>query len=184
MFIGKAMMTQIVHGNQNQILETRKTLSVISTNLTPPPHVLSPLIQQIFFCSSTSGQSCLLKSTCTAFLLIAWKSIFRRGVVLWSHLRDYTFNRLSQFFSFHLILSDCFRLWTVRRFSMRTHLSHAFHISTNTCLPHGKSYAIKPNLILDSSFPCCIWLCCHTHAHHTCYASLPFYHHHVVASCL
>ena len=59
---------------------------------------------------------------------------------------------------------------------MRTHLSHALH---NTCLPHGKPYAIKPNFILDSSFLCCAWLCCHTHV----YASLPFCHHHAVASC-
>ena len=36
-------------------------------------------------------------------VLITWKSIFRRGVVLWSHLRDHTFNGLNQFFSFHLI---------------------------------------------------------------------------------
>ena len=27
---------------------------------------------------------------------------------------------------------------------------------------------LKLNFILDSSFPCCAWLCCHTHAHHTC----------------
>ena len=144
----------------------------------------SPLIQQTFFCFSKNSQSCLLKLTCTTSLSIAWKLIFSRGVVLQPHPRDHSFNELSQFFTFHLILPKPFRLRTVRRFSMRTHLSHAFHISTNTCLPHGKSYAIKPNLILDSSFPCCIWLCCHTHVHHTCYASLPFYHHHVVASCL
>ena len=37
----------------------------------------------------------------------------------------------------------------------------------NTCLSHGKPYIIKPNFILDSSFPCCAWLCCHIHAHHT-----------------
>ena len=51
---------------------------------------------------------------------------------------------------------------------MRTHLSHTLHIFTNTCLPHGKPYVIKPNLIPDSLFPWCAWLCCHTHAHHTC----------------
>ena len=51
---------------------------------------------------------------------------------------------------------------------MRTHLSHILLIFSNTCLPHGKPYAIKLNLILDSSFPCCAWLYCHTHAHHTC----------------
>ena len=152
----------------------RKMLSVISTILTPPPHMPSPLIQQTSFCSSKSGHSRLLKLTRATFLLVTWKLIFRRGVVLQSHLRDYTFNGLSQFFTFHLILSDRFRLWTMRRFSMRTHLSHALHHFTNTCLPHGEPCSIKLNLILDSSFPCCAWLCCHTHAHHT-YSMLLFH---------
>ena len=152
-------------------------------NLTPLPHVPSPLIQQISFCSSESGWSRLLKSTHAAFLLIAWKSIFRRGVVLQSHSKGLCFNGLSQFSFFHLILSDHFRLQTVRRFSTRTHLSHALHILMNMCSPHGKPCSIKLNLILDSSFLCCARLCCHTHAHHTYYASLPFCHRHVVASC-
>ena len=71
-----------------------------------------------------------------------------------------------------LILS--FRLQTMKKFSMRTHLSHALHIFTYMCLPHGKPYAIKLNFIVDSSFPCYAWLCCHTHAHHTysCFSSI------------
>ena len=80
--------------------------------------------------------------------------------VLQPHLRDHSFNGLSQFFTFHLILSNCFRLQTVRRFSTRTHLSHIFYHFTNTCLPHGKPCSIKSNFISDSSFPCCAWLCC------------------------
>ena len=56
----------------------------------------------------------------------------------------------------------------MRIFSTRTHLSHTFHHFTNMCLPHGESCFIKPNLILDSSFPCCAWLCCHTHALPSC----------------
>ena len=103
--------------------------------------------------------------------------------LLQSHLRDHTFNGLNQFFTFHLILSNCFRLWTMRRFSTRTHLSHTLHIFTNTCLPHGKPYAIKLNLILDSLSLYCAWLCYHTHAHHMFYASLSFCHYHVVISC-
>ena len=91
---------------------------------------------------------------------------------LQSHPRDYTFNRLSQFFTFHLILSNHFRLWTMRRFSTRTNLSHDLHHFTNTCLPHGEPCFIKLNLILDSSFLCCAWLCCHTHAHLTCFSSI------------
>ena len=50
---------------------------------------------------------------------------------------------------------------------MRTHLSHALHHFTNTCSPHGKPCSIKLNFILDSSFLCYAWLCCHTHVHHT-----------------
>ena len=90
------------------------------------------------------------------------------NMMLWSHPKGLYFNGLSQFFSFLPILSDHFRLWTMRRFSMRTHLSHTLHIFTNTCLPHGKPCSIKLDLILNSSFPCCAWLYCHTHAHHTC----------------
>ena len=57
---------------------------------------------------------------------------------------------------------------------MGTHLSHAFHHFTNMCLPHGKPCFIKPNFILDSSFLCCAWLCCHTHAHSSfsCFSSI------------
>ena len=88
--------------------------------------------------------------------------------LLWSHLRDYTFNGLSQFFTPYLISSNSFRLQTVRRFSMRTHLFHALHIFMDTCLPHDEPCSIKLNFILDSSFLCCAWLCHHTYAHHTC----------------
>ena len=56
---------------------------------------------------------------------------------------------------------------------MRSHLSHALHILTNTCLPHGKPYAIKLNFILDSSFLCSAWLCCHTCTSHIlCFSSI------------
>ena len=43
---------------------------------------------------------------------------------------------------------------------------------------------LKLNFILDSSFPCCAWLCCHTCTSHMFYASLPFCHCHAVASCM
>ena len=105
-------------------------------------------------------------------------------LILQSHSKELLFNGLSQFFTFHLILSDQFRLQTVRRFPMGTHLSHTLHHFTNTCLPHGEPCFIKSNFILDSSFPCCAWLCCHTHVPSSCYASLPFCHCHAVASSL
>ena len=57
------------------------------------PHALS--IDPAGF--SKSGQSRLLNSIHATFLLITWKSISRRGVVLWSHSRDYSFSGLSQF---------------------------------------------------------------------------------------
>ena len=61
------------------------------------------LIQQISFCSFKSDQSRLLTFTRAAFLSIAWKSIFSRGVGLSSHPQGLHLNGLSQFFSFHLI---------------------------------------------------------------------------------
>ena len=79
---------------------------------------------------------------------------------------------LVNFSFYNLILSDCIRLQTMRRFSTRTHLSHTLHAFMNTCLPHGEPCFIKLNLILDSSFLCCAWLCCHTHAHLTCFSSI------------
>ena len=54
---------------------------------------------------------------------------------------------------------------------MGTHLSHTLHHFTNMSLPHGKPCFIKSNFILDSSFLCCAWLCCHMHVPSSCYAS-------------
>ena len=71
-------------------------------------------------------------------------------------------------FSLFFILSDNFRLQTVRRLPTGTHLSHTLHHSTNMCLHHGEPCFIKSNFILDSSFLCCAWLCCHTHAYFSC----------------
>ena len=73
-------------------------------------------------------------------------------------------------FSLLFILSDLFRLQTMKRFSTRTHLFHALHHFMNMCLPHGEPCSIKPNFILDSSFLHCAWLCCHTHA--PCFSSI------------
>ena len=90
--------------------------------------------------------------------------------LLWSHSLRLHLTDLSNF-SLFLILSDNFRLQTMRRFPRGTHIPHTLHHFTNTCLPHGKPCSIKLNFILDSSFPCCAWLCCHTHALSSCYAS-------------
>ena len=88
------------------------------------------------------------------------------GYVLQSHLRNYIVNGLVTFLFFDLILSfqtsNCEEI--LYENSLTSCPSH-FH---NICLPHGKPYAIKPNFILDSSFPCYAWLCCHIHAHSSC----------------
>ena len=105
-----------------------------------------------------------------------------KRIILQSYHRGTTFfNELVTFSSFDLILSlqtsNCEEI--LYKNSLISCPSH-FH---NTCLLHGKLYAIKPNFILDSSVLCYAWLYCHTHVHHTCYGSLPFCHHHAVASC-
>ena len=97
-------MTRIACGNSNPISEMQKMLSVIFMNLTPPPHVPSPLIQQTSFCCFKSSQSCLPTFIHTTFLLIAWKLIFSRGVVLWSHSLGLHSNGLNQFFSSETLL--------------------------------------------------------------------------------
>ena len=97
------------------------------------------------------------------------------GHLLWSHPRGLHSNGLSQFFSFHLILSDRFRLRTVRRFSMRTHLPHALHLFMNMCWPHGELCSIKlKNLFLAVHF-CAVHGYAATHMHIThvpCFSSI------------
>ena len=180
------MTTWIIHGKPSLISEMQKTLSMISTNLTPPPHTPSPLIQQIFFCSFKSGQNCLLTFTCTTFLSITRKSIFRWGVVLRSYPQGLHLNGLSQFhFSSYLIVSD-FEPWGNSLWEL-TYLTTFTISQTHVCLM-AKPCSIKPNFILDSSFLCCAWLCYHTHVYHTC--SMLLFHsatamqlHHVINFC-
>ena len=53
---------------------------------------------------------------------------------------------------------------------MRTHLQYlmTFTISQTCVCLMANLVLLKLNFILDSSFLCCAWLCCHTHAHYTC----------------
>ena len=103
------------------------------------------------------------------------------SLVLWFLHRNIIFHGLVIFLLFDLLLSfqtlNCEE--NLYEISLILHPSHFYHI----CLPHGKPYINKLNFILDSSFLCCAWLCCHIHVHHICYASLPFCHYYVVASC-
>ena len=112
-FIGRAMTTQIVCGNSNPISEMWRMLSGISTILTSPSHMPSPLIQK-------SGWSCLLRYIHTAFLSTTWKLIFRRGVVLWSHPLGLYFNTLSQFFSFFSYL-----IWSIQTDNISQSIWHS-----------------------------------------------------------
>ena len=66
-------------------------------------------------------------------------------------------------FSLFFILSDCFRLWTVRRFPRELTDLTPFS-QTCVCLMVNL-VLLKPNFILDSSFLCCAWRCCHIHVH-------------------
>ena len=104
--------------------------------------------------------------------LIEWiKSLVSSGVTRGCY-GSITGTHFSMDLMFLLLWSYHFRLQTMGRFSMRTHLSHALHISqTHLCI---MANVIPSNFILDSSFPCCAWPCCHTHAHHTysCFSSI------------
>ena len=96
---------------------------------------------------------------------------FFTGTLFFTDLLIFLFNLILSFQTLH-------HKENLYKISLISCLSHFHHI----CLPHSKPYAIKPNFIFDSSFPCSAWLCCHTHVHYICYTSLLFCHHHVVAS--
>ena len=114
--------------------------------------------------------------------LIEWiKSLVSSGVTRGCY-GPITGTHFSMDLMFLLLWSYHFRLQTMGRFSMRTHLSHALHISqTHLCI---MANVIPSNLTL--------FLTVHSHAVHGyaathmhithIHASLPFCHHHVVAS--
>ena len=72
--------------------------------------------------------------------------------LLWSHPKGLYLNGLGQFLTFHFILSNHFRLQTVRRFSMKTHLSHALHIFTNMCFLMADLVLLNLTLFLTVHF--------------------------------
>ena len=106
--------------------------------------------------------------------------VYKWGV-LWSHLRDYFFNGLVTYLLLNLILS--FRLWTMRRFSTRTHLSHTLYkFTTCVCL---MANLMPSNLTLFLTVHFCAvhgYAATHMHTPHV-HASLPFCHQHAVFSC-
>ena len=93
-----------------------------------------------------------------------------------------TFSMDLLLFFLSLILSYHFRLQTVRRFSMRTHLSHTLHIFTTcVCL---MANLMPSNLTLFLTVHFCVvhgYAATYIRTPHV-YASLPFCHRHVVTS--
>ena len=68
--------------------------------------------------------------------LITWKKWKTKSAIFTCYgptYWDYISTDLANF-SLFFILSDHFRLWTMRRFPMGTHLSHTLCHFTNTCL--------------------------------------------------
>ena len=86
-------------------------------------------------------------------------------------------------FSLFFILSDNFRLQTVRRLPTGTHLSHTLHHSTNSVCIMVNLVSLNLTLFLTVHF-CAVhgYAATHMHISHV-HASLPFCHCHVVASC-
>ena len=78
-----------------------------------------------------------------------------------THLTDLVNFSLSSY----LIISD-FKPWGDSLQEL-TYLTPFTVSQTCVCLMVNL-VLLNLNFILDSSFPCCAWLCCHTHAHYTC----------------
>ena len=91
------------------------------------------------------------------------------------------FNGLVIFLS--LILSYLFRLWTMRRFSMRTHLSHTLHTFTTCVCLMANLMPSNLTLFLTVHFHAVHgYAITHIHITHV-YAFLLFCHCHAVAIC-
>ena len=78
----RAMMTQIVPGNLKVTSATQRKHCLTFTTLTPRHPGPFQSLQRISYYFSKRGQSLLQVFTPSKSLLIAWKSIFREGVVL------------------------------------------------------------------------------------------------------
>ena len=129
-------------------------------------------IYQIIRCSSwfiPAGSPLISRLTiATELAMVAEKAKPKVTLLLQSHLLGLHFNRLSLFFSF-LYLIWSFQTLNCEEILHKNSLISCpspFH-KTCVCLM-ANLILLKPNFILDSSFLCCAWLCCHTHAFASC----------------
>ena len=93
--------------------------------------------------------------------------------LLWFHSLGLHSNGLSQIFSF------LYLIWPLQT-SNHEEIPYGNSLISHPSPFHQHVFAswqtlfYKPNFILDSSFPCCAWLFCHTHAHssYSCFFSI------------
>ena len=133
-----------------------------STMLTPRHPGPFQSHQRISYYFSKRGRSLLQVPTPNKFLLIAWKLIFREGVVLRLSTPNIVSTNLVVFLS-SLILSDQ---------PMTATLSLCFPFLFTLCRMHSSPH----------SSPCSAWLCptsflpfCHRRADASCCTSFPFH---------
>ena len=96
--------------------------------------------QRISYYFSKRGQSLLRLFTPSKSLLIAWKSIFREGVVLWLGMPNSILTDLVVFLSFSYLIQLTYNSHAV---------SYASLSISHPCLMHFSFY----------SSPCSAWLC-------------------------
>ena len=125
-----------------------------------------------------------LRQPCQAWPWAAWGYWSNRAsYLLWSHLRDYSFNGLSQFSLFilsYLIIAD-FEPWGDSPQEL-TYLTPFTFSWTRVCLM-ANLVLLNLTLFLTVHFHAVHgYAATHMHITHV-HASLPFCHHHVVISC-
>ena len=165
--IGKAMMTWIVPGSQNQISAMPKKLWQTSITQTPQHPGPFPFHQRTSYCYSKRGRSLLWLFTPSKYLLIAWKLIFREGVVLWLDTYNSITMDLVVFLFLYLIqLTYDSHAAPMLLFSFHTHASctpHSIHLHAvhGYVLPFFSSILPLPCgclmfYFLSISWPCLI----------------------------
>ena len=138
--IGRAMTTRIVPGSWNRISATLKKLWQTSITQTPQHPGPFPSHQRIPYYCFKRGWSLLQVFTPNKYLLIAWKSIFREGVVLRLYTPNISTMDLVVFPFFPL--SYLINLWQPR-------CPYVSLFISPPCLMHS-----SPHLS-----PCSAWLC-------------------------
>ena len=157
------MTTQIVPGSWNQISATQKKhwmTSITHTRLHPG---LFPSHQRISYFYSKRGRGLLQAFIPSKYLLIAWKLIFREGVVLWLSTPNIISTDLVAFLSF------LYLIWLTYDSHAVPMLPFSFHI-----MPHALlTLFISVQCMAMYFFPSLPF--CHRHAVASCLTSLPFH---------